>query len=319
MDLGGATRRRYGGCGFALDAFHTSVAASPSVKNSVLGAEACLNTRARGELAAALARLQSEYKLPPIDVHIQSMPPAHVGLGSKTSLLLGVLKAASAANGLKLPARDLMRLSARGGTSGVGVHSFFEGGFIVDSGHPAPREGAPYLPSSLQTQPGLPALSIAKRVPSSWRFHLILPCGGRVYTQDEERLLFSNSTPLPRNEVLESLAAVYHGVVPAVERDDLFLMAESLADMHRFGFKSRELSMQPACRDLYSKIRVGTKLSVGLSSMGPILYVVTRRDDEDSAAQLRALCKIEKADYLGCFSAAGTGHKVIADATSPVS
>src|SRR6187397_3143910 len=59
----------------------------------------------------------------------------HVGLGTKTAVILGALQAAAIASGYKVSRAELQLLSGRGGASGVGIHAFFIGGLVIDAGH----------------------------------------------------------------------------------------------------------------------------------------------------------------------------------------
>ncbi|MGB9202191.1 beta-ribofuranosylaminobenzene 5'-phosphate synthase family protein, partial [Methanobacterium sp.] len=73
--------------------------------------------------------------------------PPHSGLGSGTQLSLAVAKLISSMNHQDLTALELAKIVGRGGTSGIGVESFENGGFIVDGGHKS-NEKQGFLPSS---------------------------------------------------------------------------------------------------------------------------------------------------------------------------
>lgn len=87
----------------------------------------------------------------PIAYSIQEMPPQHCGLGSKTSLLLSVVKLAFIINDIPVTPEEIVYFSGRGGTSGIGINTFFSGGIITDSGHDedSPRN---FAPSSSRSQ-----------------------------------------------------------------------------------------------------------------------------------------------------------------------
>jgi beta-ribofuranosylaminobenzene 5'-phosphate synthase len=67
-------------------------------------------------------------------------------MGSKTALLLSMIEALSLLAGCDLSPSKLVELSGRGGTSGVGVSSYFSGGMIFDLGRP--NDNLPFVPSS---------------------------------------------------------------------------------------------------------------------------------------------------------------------------
>ena len=78
---------------------------------------------------------------------IHSTYPPHSGLGSGTQLSLAVAKLISNMNNHDLNALDMAKIVGRGGTSGIGVESFENGGFIIDGGHKRVEKPS-YLPSS---------------------------------------------------------------------------------------------------------------------------------------------------------------------------
>ena len=48
--------------------------------------------------------------------------------------MLAVLASIDAALDLRLAREELQLLSSRGGTSGIGIHTYFVGGFLIDAG-----------------------------------------------------------------------------------------------------------------------------------------------------------------------------------------
>src|SRR6185369_9066158 len=78
---------------------------------------------------------------------LRELPPPHVGLGSSTTVTLGALRALSLSNGWGCSEHDLVLMSGRGRTSGVGSQSFFHGGLAIDCGQSGHPEGGRYRPS----------------------------------------------------------------------------------------------------------------------------------------------------------------------------
>jgi beta-ribofuranosylaminobenzene 5'-phosphate synthase len=277
VDLGRATPRTYGGCGFAVSKSVARVTARPATSASVIGAER-LDDRGRQDVNAALVRL-GRHVGAAIDAQftIDGWLPQHVGLGTKTALLLALLDSANRALELSLSPADLQSVSGRGGTSGVGIHTYFRGGVAVDAGHP--QESVPRLrPSGDRLAPAVPPLISWVRFPDRWRVTLILAPGPRI-AGDDEIAFFQHETPTPPEDALRTLALVHHGVTPAMIDGDLERLASALVDLHRVGFKARELSHQsaPVVRALMACWTHG--LAAGLSSMGPTIYVVTSAED----------------------------------------
>lgn len=249
----------------------------------------------------------------PLRIVIESAPLQHVGLGSKTALLLAVIASISKALDLEMTAQEIQVLSGRGGTSGVGIHGFFTGGFLADAGHPQHTIES-LLPSSATRPRRLPDLNVRVDIPSRWRFHLLLP-PGNVRAGPPEIEFFRHNTPVPKAEVHESIALLYHDLVPGVRNSDLGAVGRALRRVHEVGFKKRELAGQSdAVKSSFSLLTASIDAPVGLSSMGPLLYIIGDTEDtklESSiAAAIREAMGAYACIYLGSFSGCNSGHSV---------
>src|SRR6185369_4242893 len=145
LDCGNATLRQFGGIGLAIDGLRTEVHAVPSVAWEIdYEKDVHLSQRTHGDVQALLERLHDV--LPATRISVKSSAPEHMGLGSKTSLLLAITTAAFAVYKKKLPRQEIIKLTQRGGTSGAGVNLFWEGGLVIDSGHDIPPEARTFAP-----------------------------------------------------------------------------------------------------------------------------------------------------------------------------
>ena len=76
-------------------------------------------------------------------------------------------------NNHDLNALDMAKIVGRGGTSGIGVESFENGGFIIDGGHKRVEKPS-FLPSS--ASPATPPPIIARyNFPLDWKIILAIP------------------------------------------------------------------------------------------------------------------------------------------------
>ena len=301
--MGDATPRRYGGAGFVIN--YRPVVVSVSHGRQSINGLSLLDERARRDLADTIERFRRAFLVPVERVTVHSIPPQHVGLGTKTALTLGVLKSLQLLNRIAVTNEDLQVLSGRGGASGVGVHGFFKGGFIVDAGHKSdPRRS--FLPSSFREGFDIPPLITRVKIPTRWRFALFIPKGSRFSGRREMRF-FGENTPIPKREALDTLALMYHGVVPAIQQADLAALSSALAEIHNRGFKRRELENQPgSVRAVFAKLADFPKCAAGLSSMGPLIYVATTKS-EDLVTEFERLARREKVEFLGVFSGRNRG------------
>ncbi len=309
IDLGNVTFRKYGGAGFCIGGPPLEIEAAPSAKTKVFGLEQ-VDRQAGNDVENALKRLK--VLLPHVNaaVSIRSVPPQHIGLGIKTTLLLGVLKAIDLATGAGLSVTALQTLSGRGGTSGIGVNGFFTGGFLVDAGHDH-RRSTGFAPSASRIAFTIPPVNCRLSIPQNWRFYLILLPGHRTTGQREKRF-FESSTPISARDVLKTLSFVYHGVAPAVSFHDITLLRESLQGLHSYGFKRREVQRQPrVIRDFLRALRRESSIPGGMSSLGPLVYAVADKEDASAHSVLSSLSKRYGAQMLGCYPGRNEGFEVL--------
>jgi beta-ribofuranosylaminobenzene 5'-phosphate synthase len=303
-DLGKATPRKYGGSGFTLSWPTTDVSAELYSCNVVIN-QAGLDAQAIEDVAALIERSQSIMGFDGMRVTIREVPPQHVGFGTKTTLLLAVATACASESNAAMTASDLQIVSRRGGTSGVGIHTFFNGGFIVDAGHHAPYD-VEWSPSSASIPAATPLLVLQHPIPNTWRFSLVLPQGRRLAGHDEAEF-FRLNTPIPVTEAYRSISLTYHGIVPSVLESRLDLLKQTLAESHRVGFKARELNGQSAAvRAVFAELERIDQCAVGLSSLGPLVYVVHDASDHLACKLIREVTQRCGAKFLG--SSYGINH-----------
>jgi beta-ribofuranosylaminobenzene 5'-phosphate synthase len=305
-DLGRVTARAYGGAGFALEGPAFAVSAITSGEKSLIGFDT-LDDQAYREVQDALARLEAYVgRRMPYEFALQGRVRQHVGLGTKTALILATLQAAVRASGHELPVSVLQRLSGRGGASGVGINTFFTGGLVLDSGH---RQGSvpDLFPSSARTPSEIPPVTARLSMPPTWRFRLFLPTGRRVSGR-EEKDFFESAIPVARAEVLETIALLFNGLAPAVATEDLGAFASCLAALHQTGFKKRELEAQT--EEVRGLLAEASALGpAGLSSLGPLVYTVYA--DGEVPDDLDRIAERFEAEDLGTWAARGNGFEAI--------
>lgn len=308
LDLGDVTPRRFGGVGLALDRPWAEVYADPAEQLDLVFPEDVDRSTGR-RVRDRLTRLLKARPGPNASLTVRRALPRHIGLGATTAVTLAALRAAAAATGRAVPRDELKILSGRGATSGIGVNAFFSGGFIIDGGHPA-SPGLPHLPSRYSQCATCPPVNIRLRVPATWSFHLMLP-NQRGLSGSAERDFFLKATPIPRQEVLEAVVLAYTALLPAFRDGDLDLLRTSLRAFSRVGFKRRECRAQSApSRALREHLERRFPWPVGLSSVGPLLFVVTERGNRDAAKKLRAAAHDFDARYLCCALGRNSGHSV---------
>jgi len=312
FDLAGATGRKHGGAGFTLDGLPTRIVASRSGETRVLVDGD--NGTFGAEIEAALLRISTCVRQSLIaDIRVSPGPNPHLGLGSKTAIMLGVLEALKRLFALALTDADIQKLSGRGGTSGIGVNSFFTGGFIIDGGHPQDHSQI-FEPSSFRSEFPIPPIMFRTAIPETWRFHLCDVSGGLRMFGADEVAFFRANTPVPAAEVFESIAIAYHALAPAVRNSDLDLFRSGIARISELGFKKREISGQSDdVRTLITALRSYDSCAVGMSSMGPLVYAIAEADNPAFTDYLLSLSRYIRFDYLGAFAGRNRGFGSIID------
>jgi beta-ribofuranosylaminobenzene 5'-phosphate synthase len=306
-DMGLVSQRAFGGVGFAINYPITVVDFVLNDDFLISGIDR-LDEAGRLDLARILERLQTRSSVRPFHARILKHAPQHCGFGSKTSLALSLVAGANHLCAMGLSRRDMQILSGRGGASGVGIHSFFDGGIICDGGHRM-RPAQPLLPSSANLVGEIPPLLSRLDFPPHW--HVILLLGTAPALSGEgEAAFFRQHAPVEREDALKTIVSLHHGVLPAFAAADYGALASALADLHSFGFKMQELLRCDGPTRRCFQALSGRGLPTGLSSVGPLLYIVVNQDDRDGADSVRREAAANGLALLGTANGRNAGYEI---------
>lgn len=301
--LGG---RVYGGAGFCLTEPTTVVKASRGKSRGILISGLASNEQQ--QLALLLKPMVAELH---VEVAIESLAPRHIGLGSGTSLALAVFRACSLELNIPLSNEKLLQLSRRAGTSGIGWHSFHEGGFIVEGGQP--DVGQTLGPSSAGEAREIPPLVVRTAIPDDWRFALIHSTDGRRVSGSDEVDFFRNNLPTRADETLLAFHALYHQIAIGVLQMDLSTLAKGLNRFQSLGLKKLEIASQAAStQELLGDLNHALPdTPVGMSSFGPLLFVIYNVGDTRTVTTIQSICTAyNHAVLLSHASGRNEGHSV---------
>jgi len=284
-DCGNATNRLFGGIGAAIKGPPTIVEAtfSKTTSYSVSFTAADMSDRTVEAVNNLIERLQlasdGHYA-----ITVVSSAPEHMGLGSKTSLLLAIVEAVAAIDDtlMKYDRDSLVRLTQRGGTSGVGVNTFRLGGLIADGGHRSHIERN-FAPSSARKPDDIAPVIARVALPDEWRVALFYDPLHQSIEGQTEKAYFKKIMPLPEIDNLCALAATYHGILPAVIDKDLDQLAVAFKDMNNTGMKRHELNLQTDSSKQFLSAIWGHGYAAGVSSFGPAIFVIHHRDSPNIA------------------------------------
>lgn len=269
IDLHGGEGRVDGSVGLALSepCFELRLTRSQTVR---IDADPIYHPR----IGAVVARARERWGIGPAAVRVIQSIPSHAGLGSGTQLTLGVLAALSELNGVGATHDDIVALSGRGGTSGIGAHAFCAGGFLIDGGHRFPQSKATFLPSAASASAGLGPLLWRQDFPA-WDIVIATPHGRHVSGEEEIRL-FQTLCPIPEADVGAACRSLVMGMMPALVEQDLASFGAALERFQSVGWKRIEIDAQDELvRDMMGAMRSHGGCGVAMSSWGPTVVAFT--------------------------------------------
>jgi beta-ribofuranosylaminobenzene 5'-phosphate synthase len=306
-DCGYSTDRIFGGVGVSFNGFQTLVQVKMSTKSEILyDKNISVSNRTIDSINELLSNLHRLTE--PTSIHIKRTAPEHHGLGSKTTLLLSIAKSSimSSGEGKKFSQDDIVRLSNRGGASGVGVNSFWTGGLVADSGHLEDHSKRNFQPSSRRDITIVPKIVSRVDMPANWRISLFIDPLAKIYEGATESEVFSKNMPINDSENLRAIAITYQGIIPSVLENDIKQFSKAIYDMNHCGMKSIEVGLQTEMSKIFMEKAWGLHYAAGVSSFGPTIYVIHENIDSNFS-QIKRIAKSSGIDYLGTFEFNNTG------------
>ena len=299
IDLNGGLGRVDGGIGMSLSHPGFKITVQRAHETKIAGQDKSVY-RAR----EVLKLLQEKCGAGPVRVEIEESIPAHVGLGSGTQLSMGIAQAVCRLYGLDMSHREMAFLVERGGTSGIGVTAFSQGGFIVDGGHGFSNlstgrdEKTSFLPSSASRGVAPPPV-IARYDFPDWDILITIPDCKHISGEGEVNL-FQTLCPLPLNDVQALSHIILMKLLPALVQRDLRHFGEAVDQIQNMAWKKVEVEEQdPVVRLTMDFLRENGAYGVGLSSWGPAIFCF---GEDLSTLETKTRAFLEDTDAGGvCF------------------
>ena len=240
-----------------------------------------------------------------VSIEVVRVPRPHTGLGSGTQLAMAVGRAmAELAGAYDLAPDTLAGLVGRGKRSGIGVHGFSRGGFLVDGGK-RNTDLSPHTPS----QPATPLSPLVMRhdFPDDWRIVLIRPRSLEGIAGQREVQAFGTMPDIPDALTDKMCRLILLDLVPSMLERDIDSFGEALFELQQragesFAAAQGGIYAGPLLEEIVTYIRAtefpgkssasgsasgNTRIrGVGQSSWGPTLYAVT--PDQASAESVAA-------------------------------
>jgi beta-ribofuranosylaminobenzene 5'-phosphate synthase len=194
--------------------------------------------------------------------------PSHIGLGSGTQAALAAGMAVNIIYNLGLDIYEIAERIGRGGTSGIGVAAFQNGGFILDGGHRFSEKKA-FLPSAASKLPPAPVL--LNRFFPDWDIVIAIPDQKGVSMKNEVNI-FQIECPLPLREVEKLSHIILMELLPGLVEEDIVTFGCGINAIQETGFKKREVALQPVSANLMQILKDNGAYGAGMSSFGPTVY-----------------------------------------------
>lgn len=286
IDLNGSYGRSDGGIGLTIQKPSFTLYGETSEKGITVDFDEKINTESiKGECIKKI-NLAAEKVIKQFNIDngfyfkVMEAYPDHSGLGSGTQIGLATSKLITESYGYDVGGWELGKIIGRGGTSGIGIFSFDNGGFIVDGGHNLKEKGT-FLPSAVS--PAKPPQLIGRYdFPEEWDVLVAILNHNKPITGDTEIDIFQKYCPVPKGEVEQLSHLIFMNLIPFLLEKDLPAFGDVINKIQTKGFKKVEINLQSLMlRDLMNKIREFGAYGVGMSSFGPAVYTIVDKNNKD--------------------------------------
>ena len=204
----------------------------------------------------------------------------HMGLGSDTMIYLSSIEALFLINGAQYKQEDIVFWSRRGGASGVGINTYFTGGYVFDVGVKNRQQGI--MPSSQQELPHeIPLLFKSLEVPR-WKLGVCFPAKELIRTEMEELMFFKKQVGrIDADDVSRSLYEIVFGITSSIIEYDYKVFCQSINKLQETKWKKAESAQYGEAVFQIEKFLLNSGADcVGMSSFGPAIYYFSENAEE---------------------------------------
>jgi beta-ribofuranosylaminobenzene 5'-phosphate synthase len=276
LSMSGEGYRLNGGIGFTISAPCASVTFRPSrVFNLRDHRVKPFNDSELARIESCLTKGLRQFNVNriPLSISISGPMPSHCGFGSATSIRLACLEGVFLKLKIPIDRKRLVELSGRGGTSGIGINTYFSGGLVLDLG----RRGGILSPSSASEGMPQDPLTLCKHSMPRWRIGTCLIPASKTISGRLERKFFASHAKLKLRDVEKATHIALFGLTAGALERDFQTFYKALNDMQKTRWKSAEwalhgVPLQRAKRLLFQN---GAE-AVAMSSLGPSLIFMGR-------------------------------------------
>jgi beta-ribofuranosylaminobenzene 5'-phosphate synthase len=194
-----------------------------------------------------------------------------MGFGSGTAIRLAAIEGLYLLNGYVYTSDGLIAASGRGGTSGVGVHTYFQGGYSFDVG----RKSGVLAPScSVESKYTKPLHIVGGEMPD-WKIGICIPNSICPKSEAEEKEFFASTCPIEPHESYEATYHAVFGLLAGAKDGCLDSFCEAVRNIQQCKWKSAERSLYgDGLFEIEKALYDCGASAVGMSSLGPSLFFV---------------------------------------------
>lgn len=269
--------RKNGGIGLSIINENIFLESSNSLSNTIKVIGYCSDFEKVDRIVALLNKVQCESDLSSgISIFLYGDYFFHVGLGVGTAVTLACLEALFLNNDVKISNEELVKISERGGTSGVGINTYFNGGFIIDGGI-KPNHN-PHRPSSEVKPDNYPKILARCEFPN-WKFCIVIPKEREEMCGVKELDFFISNCPIPKEDAYYASYLAFLGTFASVNDHDYELFCDSINDTKNTYWKKKEISENPSILKLINKLLLLGADCAGMSSFGNSIYFFYKKSE----------------------------------------
>jgi len=203
----------------------------------------------------------------------------HSGLGSNTAIYLSCIEAILKLNNFRYDKKVLINLSKRGGTSGIGINTYFNGGFVFDLG--IKSDNNLLHPSSIGYRNGVIPTVLFNGNSPDWPIGFCIPKQIETKTEDEEINFFKKICPIDKSLVHEILYESTYGIAASIIEGDYKTFCNAVNKIQKTKWKLLERSLygHRLIEIENALLKLGADC-VGMSSLGPGLFFTGKNIEE---------------------------------------
>jgi len=285
IDLNGSYGRYDGGIGLTIKKPNFTLKCDNSDKGIAIDfhksiTDERIKDQCKSKIIESCERIISHFQIESnyhFDVKEAYFP--HSGLGSGTQISLATAKLICEYNDIAISSPQLGGILKRGGTSGIGIYSFEQGGLIIDGGH-GESEKNDFLPSSASDAKP-PVLIGRYEFPKDWEVLIAIPESHNIKGKKEVNI-FQKYCPIPQIEVEKLSYLIFMNLIPYMLENDIESFGETINKIQDIGFKKIEVMVQQGrIKTLMEKMREFGAYGVGMSSFGPAIYGIIDKNNSD--------------------------------------